>query len=110
MDDWTPVDISDYAQDKLGEIVYVQLPEVGVELEKDAEAGCLESVKAASDVYSPVAGKIVEVNEKLAATPNLLNSSPLEDGWIFKLEVASRSDVEGLMNETAYKKFLETQK
>ncbi|PVD21272.1 hypothetical protein C0Q70_19443 [Pomacea canaliculata] len=74
------------------------------------EAGCLESVKAASDVYSPVAGKIVEVNEKLVTTPNLVNSSPLEDGWIFKLEVASRSDVEGLMNETAYKKFLETQK
>ncbi|KAK7505821.1 hypothetical protein BaRGS_00003092 [Batillaria attramentaria] len=102
------VGISQYAQESLGEIVYVQLPEVGSEVETGGDAGCLESVKAASDIYSPVAGLVTEVNGTLTDTPNLINSSPLEKGWIFKLEVADKGEVEGLMDEDAYKKFLES--
>ncbi|KAK7114876.1 glycine cleavage system H protein-like [Littorina saxatilis] len=103
------VGISDHAQESLGEIVYVQLPEIGTEVEKDGEAGCVESVKAASDIYSPAAGKIVGVNEALSDKPELINKSPLSDGWIFKVEVADLSELNNLMDESAYRKFLETE-
>lgn len=101
------VGISNHAQDQLGEIVYVETPEVGAHLQADDIAGCLESVKAASDIFSPVGGKVVEVNEQLKDSPNLVNQSPLEEGWLYKVEVEAGTEVSGMMDEAAYEKFLQ---
>ena len=78
------VGISDYAQDLLGDIVFVELPEIGQQLEAEKEAAVVESVKAASDIYSPVRGEVLEINEKLLDEPEIINNSPYEDGWLFK--------------------------
>jgi len=96
------VGISDYAQQQLGDIVFVDLPEVGKELSKGDEAAVVESVKAASEVYASVSGTVTEVNEALADTPNLVNESPQEDGWFFKLTLSDQSELEELMDEAAY--------
>ncbi|XP_076449357.1 glycine cleavage system H protein-like [Babylonia areolata] len=106
------VGITDYAQEQLGDLVYVELPGLDADIEKDDNVGCVESVKAASDIYSPLAGTIVEVNEKLKDKPVLVNNSPQDKGWMFKLNVSGSTDAdalksEGLMDEEAYKKFLE---
>jgi len=100
------VGISNHAQEQLGEIVYVELPEVGAELEAEDMAGCLESVKAASEIYSPVAGEVSEVNEVLVDKPGLVNSSPVQDGWLFKLKVSGDVSTEGLMDEKAYQDYV----
>lgn len=97
------VGISEYAQDQLGEIVFVELPEVGAKLEPHDVAGCLESVKAASEVYSPVGGTVTEVNKRLSGEPKLVNSSPLTDGWLYKLDLAPNTKLEGLLDEKGYK-------
>jgi glycine cleavage system H protein len=102
------VGISKYAQDQLGDIVYVELPEIGKKLAKGAEAAVVESVKAASEVYAPVAGEVVAVNQALADEPGKVNESPEVSGWFLKLKPANPSDLEALMDETAYKSFLET--
>ncbi len=102
------VGISDYAQDQLGDIVYVELPPVGKQLDKGAEAAVVESVKAASEIYAPVAGEVVEVNAALADEPGVVNRLPESAGWFLKLKVANRSDLDGLMDADAYKAFLET--
>ncbi|XP_045193265.2 glycine cleavage system H protein, mitochondrial-like [Mercenaria mercenaria] len=102
------VGITDYAQDKLGEVVYVQLPEKGDSLEADGEAGVLESVKAASDIYSPVTGEVTDVNQAVADNPKAINDSPYEDGWLFKLTLSSPSELENLMNEESYEEYLKT--
>ena len=94
------VGITDFAANALGDIVFVDLPEVGDELEKGESFGAVESVKAASDVYAPVSGEVVEVNAALEDTPDLVNSSALEDGWFIKVKLSG--DVEGLMDEAAY--------
>ncbi|KAK6185166.1 hypothetical protein SNE40_007458 [Patella caerulea] len=103
------VGISEYAQDKLGEVVYVQLPETGIDVEANGEAGCLESVKAASEIYSPVSGSITEINQVLANTPNLINDSPYEKGWLFKIKLSQPDELKSLMDEDRYKKFTESQ-
>jgi glycine cleavage system H protein len=102
------VGISKYAQDQLGDIVYVELPEIGKKLAKGAEAAVVESVKAASEVYAPVAGEVVAVNQALADEPGKVNESPEVSGWFLKLKPANPSDLDVLMDETAYKAFLET--
>lgn len=102
------VGISKYAQDQLGDIVYVELPEIGKKLAKGAEAAVVESVKAASEVYAPVAGEVVAVNQALADEPGKVNESPEVSGWFLKLKPANPSDLDALMDETAYKSFLET--
>ncbi|KAK0042897.1 glycine cleavage system H protein mitochondrial [Biomphalaria pfeifferi] len=102
------IGISNYAQEQLGEIVYVETPAVGTTLNPQDVSGCLESVKAASEVYSPVGGTVTEVNSKLASEPALVNSSPLLEGWLYKLDVAPGTNTKELMNEEAYKAFLET--
>lgn len=89
------VGITDHAQDALGDIVYVELPEIGSEVDAGAEVAVVESVKAASDIYSPVSGEVVRVNSALEDEPELVNSSPYEDGWMF---VVSLNDGEGLFN------------
>ncbi|GLV29538.1 glycine cleavage system H protein [Sphingobium sp. TomTYG75] len=100
------VGITDYAQEQLGDIVFVELPAEGVSFEKGDDAAVVESVKAASDVYAPISGEVVEANGALEEEPALVNSDAEEDGWFFKLRIADASELEGLMNEAAYKKFV----
>ncbi len=100
------VGITDYAQEQLGDIVFVELPAEGANFDKGDDAAVVESVKAASDVYAPISGEVVEANGALEDEPALVNSDPEEDGWFFKIRVADPSELEGLMNEAAYKKFV----
>ena len=98
--------IRNTASDSLfGDIVFVELPEVGTMVEKGKDAAVVESVKAASDVYAPLSGEVVEVNDGLEDDPALVNSSPEEDGWFFKMTVSDKSEMEGLMDDKAYKSF-----
>ena len=103
--DTATVGITDFAQGQLGDIVFVELPEVGTMVEKGKDAAVVESVKAASDVYAPLSGEVVEVNDGLEDDPALVNSSPEEDGWFFKMTVSDKSELEGLMDDKAYKSF-----
>jgi glycine cleavage system H protein len=96
------VGITHFAQDALGDIVYVSLPEVGEELQSGTTCGELESTKSVSDIYAPVSGTVVARNESLAATPELVNSDPYEAGWLFEVGVADSSQVDGLMDASAY--------
>ncbi len=102
------VGITDYAQEQLGDIVFVELPDVGTVLDKGGDAAVVESVKAASDVYAPIGGEVMETNDALEEDPALVNSSPEEDGWFFKLTVADRDELEGLMDAKAYKSFCDS--
>ncbi len=111
--EWVDVDgdigivgISEYAQGQLGDIVFVDVPEDGKSLTKGDEAAVVESVKAASDVYSPVSGTVLESNGLLADTPGLVNEDAEGDGWFFKLTLSDPSEVEGLMDEAAYEAFV----
>ena len=96
------VGISDHAQDLLGDIVFVELPDIGKTLEAEEESAIVESVKAASDVYSPLSGEVIEVNEKLLDEPEIVNGSPYEDGWFFKIRLDDGSEFENLMTEEEY--------
>ena len=100
--DTATVGITDYAQQQLGDIVFVDLPKVGRKVKKAEAAAVVESVKAASDVYAPLTGEIVEVNPVLVAEPALLNSDPMNKAWFFKMKVADKSELDGLMDEAAY--------
>ncbi len=102
------VGISNHAQEQLGDIVFVELPEAGAEFEKGAQVAVVESVKAASEIYAPVAGAVIEVNGKLADEPSLINQSPTGDGWFFKMSVADAGQLDDLMDEAAYDAYLET--
>jgi glycine cleavage system H protein len=102
------VGITVHAQDALGDVVFVDLPAVGATFEQGAVAGVVESVKAAADLYMPITGEIVEVNEALRADPALANSDPLASGWFFKVKVANPADLDGLMDATAYDALLKT--
>lgn len=99
------VGITVHAQDALGDVVFVDLPEVGASFAQGDVAGVVESVKAAADVYMPVSGEIVEVNEALRADPSLANSDPLATGWFFKVKLSNPGELDGLMDETAYGAF-----
>jgi glycine cleavage system H protein len=106
--DVATVGISHYAQEQLGDVVYVELPEIGKKLAKGAEAAVVESVKAASEIFAPLAGEVIEVNGALADAPATVNEAPESDGWFLKLKVANPSDFDALMDAAAYKAFLET--
>ena len=99
------VGITHHAQDALGDVVFVDLPEVGKSFAQKDVAGVVESVKAAADVYMPVTGEIVEVNEDLRNDPSLANSDPLGKGWFFKVKLAQPGEVDALLDETAYNQF-----
>ncbi|MBX7513531.1 glycine cleavage system protein GcvH [Qipengyuania sp. GH38] len=103
--DTATVGITDYAQGQLGDIVFVELPESGTMLEKGKDAAVVESVKAASDVYAPISGEVTEANAALEDDPALVNTSPEEDGWFFRMTVSDKSQLEGLMDDKAYKSF-----
>ena len=102
------VGISDYAQQALGDIVFAEVPEGGRELNKGDEAAVVESVKAASDVYAPVAGEVIEGNPALADDPALINRDPEGAGWFFKMRIADAAELDGLMDEAAYREWVKT--
>lgn len=108
-DDIGTVGISHYAQESLGEIVFAQLPQVGDSFEASAEVGALESVKAASELYAPVSGEIVEKNDQVEETPNLINSSCYDKGWLYKVKLDKPSELKKLMDEDDYQEYLKTQ-
>jgi glycine cleavage system H protein len=105
--DTATMGISDYAQEQLGDIVFVELPETGKQLAKGAEVAVVESVKAASEIFAPVAGEIVAVNGALADQPGVVNSDPEGEGWFVRLKVANAADVDALMTIEAYQEFLQ---
>ena len=96
------VGITQYAQEQLGDIVFVELPSVGKALKQGDEAAVVESVKAASEIYAPVSGKVTEINETLSGEPGLINTSPDADGWIYKIEIADAAELDGLLDAAAY--------
>ena len=100
------VGITDYAQNSLGDITYVQLPKVGASLKAGESFGVVESVKAASDLYAPVAGGVTEINPALNNTPETVNSAPYDAGWMLKLKLANPADASGLLDADAYSKLL----
>ena len=97
------VGISDHAQDLLGDIVFIELPEIGKQLDAEEESAIVESVKAASDIYSPLPGEVIEINEKLIDEPEIVNASPLEEGWFYKIKVNDMEGFDDLMTEEEYK-------
>lgn len=98
------VGISDHAQDLLGDIVFVELPEVGQRVDAEQEAAVVESVKAASDVYSPISGEVIAINKKLMDEPEVVNSSPYQDGWFYKMKIDDLSSLEKLLSPEEYSK------
>lgn len=104
--DIATVGISDYAQEQLGDIVFVELPEVGRVLAQGDEAAVIESVKAASELYAPVAGEVVAVNDRLADEPGLVNGDPTGEGWFIRLRVGDPEQIGGLMDAEAYRRFV----
>ena len=103
------VGITDHAQTALGDVVFVELPEVGREVGANEACAVVESVKAASDVYAPVAGRVVEANGRLSEDPGLINRDPSGEGWFYKLEVADAAALDELMDEAGYQRFVESQ-
>ncbi len=106
--DTASIGISDHAQEQLGDVVYVELPEEGAQFAEGAQAATVESVKAASEIYAPVAGEVIEVNGALNDDPSLVNSDPFGEGWFFKIKVADVGAVAKMMDEDAYKKYVES--
>ena len=106
--DTATVGISDHAQQALGDIVFAEVPQAGKRVAKGEETAVVESVKAASDVYSPVAGEVIEGNPAIADDPALINRDPEGEGWFFKLKLDDAGEVEGLMDETAYREWVKT--
>lgn len=106
--DTATVGISNHAQEALGDIVFAEVPDAGKSLAKGQEAAVVESVKAASDVYAPVGGEVIEGNQAIADDPSLINSDPEGEGWFFKLRLSSANEVEGLMDEAAYREWVAT--
>ena len=105
--DLATVGITDYAQQQLGDVVYVELPEVGRHIDQGAEAAVVESVKAASEIYAPAAGAVAAVNETLAGEPARVNADPMGEGWFLKLRLDDPKEIEALMDEEGYRHFVE---
>ena len=101
------VGISDHAQEALGDVVYVELPELGIELEAKSEVGVVESVKAASDIYSPVSGVICAINEQLEESPEIVNDSPYDQGWFFKIRASDIEELASLLPAEKYREICE---
>ena len=100
------IGISEFAQHELGDVIYVELPKVGTRVKQKDQMGEIESVKAVSDLFSPVTGEVVEVNDALGDDPETVNSAPTGDGWFFKIRFADPSELDGLMDEAAYLEFV----
>jgi glycine cleavage system H protein len=104
------IGITDYAQKELGDVVFVELPQVGTQLEAGDELGSIESVKAVSELFAPLSGEVVEVNEALALKPELVNTDPYGDGWMIKLKISDPSEFDELMSAEEYEEYIETEK
>jgi len=104
------IGITDYAQEQLGEIVYIELPSVGEKVSKDDPFGVVESVKAVSDIYAPVSGTVLEVNEDLAESPEVVNEDPYGDGWLIKVRVSDPADLDDLMDNEEYEQMVAREK
>lgn len=103
--DIATIGISHYAQEQLGDVVFVEVPQVGAQVKKGKEMAVVESVKAASEVYAPLSGEVVEANDGLAGSPATVNEDPLGKGWFAKIKISDRSELDGLMDEAAYKNY-----
>ncbi len=103
------VGITDHAQELLGDMVFVDLPEVGSAVSAGDDCAVAESVKAASDIYAPISGKVVAINEELEGSPELLNSDPYQDGWLFKIEASDESEIAALLDAAAYQALLDSE-
>lgn len=108
-DDTGVIGISDFAQNELGDVVYVEAPELGEKISKDDPFGAVESVKAVSDLYAPVSGAVVEVNDALPETPELINEDPYGEGWIIKVSLSDVDELDDLMNAEEYEEYCEGQ-
>ncbi|GAA4003024.1 glycine cleavage system protein GcvH [Sphingomonas humi] len=106
--DTATVGITDHAQSQLGDIVFAEAPEAGKTLDKGGEAAVVESVKAASDVYAPASGEVLEANQAIADDPSVINTDPEGEGWFFKLRLSDPSELDGLMDENAYREWVAT--
>ena len=104
--DTATIGITQHAQERLGDLVFVELPQVGKSFEKGAPAAVVELVKAASEVYAPIGGEVVETNPAIVSDPSLVNSDPMGAGWFFKLKFANPSEIDALIDETAYQALL----
>lgn len=100
------IGITDFAQNELGDIVYVELPEVDEKVDAGEECGMIDSAKTTSPIYNPIAGKVARINDQLADHPELVNKSPYDDGWLYVLEPDDPTDIEGLLDKAAYEKFV----
>ena len=109
-DDIATVGVTDYAQEQLGDVVYVELPEVGAQVTKDEPFGVVESVKAVSDIFAPVSGTVTEVNKPLPDSPETVNEDPYGDAWMIRVEMSDPGELEDLMSAEEYRTFLEEQK
>ncbi len=107
--DTATVGVTDYAQDQLGDIVYLDLPDAGAELTQFDKLGEIESVKAVSDLFSPVSGEVIEVNQKAVDDPELVNSEPYERGWLIKLRLSDEGQLEGLLTPEAYRELVDAE-
>lgn len=101
------IGISEHAQEALGDVVFVELPEVGSELEAGEAFGVVESVKAASDVYSPLSGEVIDVNSQLEDSPETINASPYQEGWLIKVKMSDPDELDSLLDASSYSKFVE---
>jgi len=101
------IGITDYAQKELGDVVFVELPQIGTELEQGDEMGSIESVKAVSELFSPVSGEVVEVNDKLSEKPELVNTDPYGDGWMIRIKLATPEEADELMDAEEYEEYVE---
>lgn len=106
--DTATIGISDHAQEQLGDVVFAEVPDAGRRVAKGQEAAVVESVKAASDVYAPVSGEVIEGNQAVADDPSLVNSDPEGQGWFFKLKLDNPGELDGLMDENAYREWVKT--
>jgi glycine cleavage system H protein len=102
------IGITNYAQEQLGDVVFVDVPEVGRKVTKGESVAVVESVKAASDIFAPVSGEVVEKNAALSETPGDVNAEPMGKGWFFKIRLSNKSDLDGLMDEAAYNEFVKS--
>ena len=100
------VGISDFAQNQLGEIVYVDLPNIGDEFDQDEVFGSIEALKTVSDLFMPISGEIVEINENIDSKPEIINSSPYDDGWLIKIKILKNSEIDSLLSYESYKKII----
>ena len=107
--DIATVGISQFAQEQLGDVVFVELPDLGRAVEQNGDAAVVESVKAASEVYAPVSGEVIEINSKLEDDPELVNRAPTGDGWFLKIRLSDPSQLDGMMDEATYNEFVASQ-